>query len=532
MAEESNNTSEILNSIDMTLKDSFKTIKVLADSQKEEIKLKKEQLEQQKVQERLSDVESATPTAQSKINIKEIFSGGIFGDSGSIFGKFAKLGLLAAGVPFMYTFAKGLLFGNNGESGLFKTIGDWLGSEDTRNKLKDSIFSGLSSEIGMTALGTLIFGKRFLIAQLAIKALSGFLEEKINNLTGDEIDIPDGPITTALSLVAGALALKAGKRVAGKVIKRGAQGVATAVGLKTGARAGGGIEAAKRIQVTQGKVTKTDIGNIRYNKEAGRYQFAEPNKTGFVKKEAAEAALKRAGVKPSTVRAGARVVETASKSTIKNAIAKRLASGAGKAVPVLGIGLGAALAIESAWKGDWRTAGLEAGGMFLPSLSGAPLDVYSLARTVFRDLYGVPFEEENKQHQKMMNDILENIKNETLNRASEIKAKQRTRVSQPSMEAAKIRSTPILAYDPDPLLAREGREQRARFADSSSSFMNKTSQLETRSKEISNSASPVFVRGGDTALGGTQITNSGNSVTNITNVIDPSKSLTNAAIAR
>lgn len=61
-----------------------------------------------------------------------------------------------------------------------------------------------------------------------------------------------------------------------------------------------------------------------------------------------------------------------------------------KAVPLLGIGAGAAFGLMAYLNGDKVGAALETGGMFLPSLTGTPLDLALVGREVYNATYGDP----------------------------------------------------------------------------------------------------------------------------------------------
>lgn len=75
-------------------------------------------------------------------------------------------------------------------------------------------------------------------------------------------------------------------------------------------------------------------------------------------------------------------------SAILKALGKK-ATGLGlKQVPLLGAAAGGVFALGRLLQGDFAGAAAEAGGIFLPSVAGAPLDIGLMARDVYNAVYG------------------------------------------------------------------------------------------------------------------------------------------------
>lgn len=97
------------------------------------------------------------------------------------------------------------------------------------------------------------------------------------------------------------------------------------------------------------------------------------------------------------------------KEKVAKLIAKKMVGVAVKAVPVLGAAVGAWFAAVSLVKGDITSAGLEGGSIFLPSLSGVPVDIMAVATSTFFDTYGMSYNPADAEHREMMKDILEQV---------------------------------------------------------------------------------------------------------------------------
>ena len=75
------------------------------------------------------------------------------------------------------------------------------------------------------------------------------------------------------------------------------------------------------------------------------------------------------------------------KGKIAKAITKRLSTVAAKAVPLLGALVSGGFAVEKLFARDFRGAMMEAGSIFLPSVSGTALDIATAARDVYMDVH-------------------------------------------------------------------------------------------------------------------------------------------------
>jgi len=99
-----------------------------------------------------------------------------------------------------------------------------------------------------------------------------------------------------------------------------------------------------------------------------------------------------------------KLVTKLTEAALKKSIAKRTAMLAVKALPIAGIVAGTIFTGMRLLKGDFLGASMEAGGIFLPSLAGLPVDAAIMARDVYKDNYGVfPEKETNKalRYQRM-----------------------------------------------------------------------------------------------------------------------------------
>jgi hypothetical protein len=85
------------------------------------------------------------------------------------------------------------------------------------------------------------------------------------------------------------------------------------------------------------------------------------------------------------------------KGKLAGIIAKKAAKVAIKAVPIVGAVAGIFFAAQRAFTGDWLGATAEAGGVFLPSVAGLPLDASLMARDVYMEVYGTNPEEDLKE---------------------------------------------------------------------------------------------------------------------------------------
>ena len=107
------------------------------------------------------------------------------------------------------------------------------------------------------------------------------------------------------------------------------------------------------------------------------------------------------------------------KTVAKKILATKGAKMIAKAVPGVGIAAGGLFALSSLFRGDFVGAGLEAGGMFLPSLAGAPLDAAIMARETYNEMYGTdkdkfPFEKDRINDPDLANARMSELKDMAL----------------------------------------------------------------------------------------------------------------------
>ena len=107
-----------------------------------------------------------------------------------------------------------------------------------------------------------------------------------------------------------------------------------------------------------------------------------------------------------------KLVTTISKAVLKKSIGKQLALLTAKAIPAIGLLVGGGLALGAAFRGDYLGASMEAGGMFLPSLAGLPVDAAIMARNIYKENYGIFPEKEtdNALRLKRMKQIVASVK--------------------------------------------------------------------------------------------------------------------------
>lgn len=76
------------------------------------------------------------------------------------------------------------------------------------------------------------------------------------------------------------------------------------------------------------------------------------------------------------------------KTIAKKILASKGAKLLAKAIPGIGMAAGGLFALNSLFKGDFVGAAAEAGGIFLPSVAGAPLDAGIMARETYNQMFG------------------------------------------------------------------------------------------------------------------------------------------------
>ena len=153
------------------------------------------------------------------------------------------------------------------------------------------------------------------------------------------------------------------------------------------------VAAEKTVTKTAAKNAKTDA----VMKSAG-VVFKSGAKTA-----AQEAEMKTAGVvfKDASKVTTEKAIEASAKKIVPRAIAKA----AGKSIPFLGIGLGAAFAYNKLKEGDYTGAGLEFVGGAGSLLTSIPASIASASRDVYKSVYGIQPEDDPKRGERLQNVI-------------------------------------------------------------------------------------------------------------------------------
>jgi hypothetical protein len=167
-----------------------------------------------------------------------------------------------------------------------------------------------------------------------------------------------------------------------------------------------------------------------YNADQAKLaQAAVPDKAPVVdttvtpKAQQVGRSLGRGGPKPGDL---GKEIAKRSAGKVAKSVAKKVGAAMLKAIPVVGAAVGAWFAITSLARGDTTTAALEGTSIFLPSLSGAPVDLLAIATGVFFDVYGETYDPSNPEHREMMKAIGEMIEQEMEKYKNERDADRRT----------------------------------------------------------------------------------------------------------
>lgn len=569
-----NNTQvkKILESIDSKLSSSIGFMKETLDLKKIEIKESKERQERIAAQEKLADIPTVERSSESsrkgidfsKIKESKLFAGGIFGR-----GSILKAGLFALASPFILSFAKGLLFGEDGESGLLGAIGEYFTTGEGVSKTLSFLKEALNDEFTGTAIGTLIFGPKFLIAKLALEAIGPILEDKIRNWTGLKVEIPTGPIATVVSMIASSIIFAASKRAlfavggmalaglwkgGGRLMTKAAIAAAAAVGAKGIAKKMADAAAEKAAKEAAAKATKqaakgvgSKAGVKILEQGPGRISYMDAETGKFIKKDVAIERLKAQGfdatgkpLRKPLLKAGPKAIAEATSSALKRLPAKSL--------PIVGSLIGAGFALERLIKGDTTSAALNAGAAaadLFPGVGTAAsiaADVASVPTEVFHTVYGERYKPENKEHQAALLEIANEIQRQMSNGSyDEVHALEQ--------QAQDIKYEMPTAADQYDAFFRQSRESRSAFQSMNAALTQpknsgapaanlqapplaqKSEALSQGSPVMAAPGAPMIMKGGDdnsVKKGGDNIT-----VTNITNIVDPTQALNfNAAQAR
>lgn len=91
-------------------------------------------------------------------------------------------------------------------------------------------------------------------------------------------------------------------------------------------------------------------------------------------------------------------VASIDKTAMKKILTSKAAKAAAKAIPAIGALAGGVFALGRLFEGDFVGAAAETGGIFLPSLAGAPLDIGLMSRDAYNDYFGT--DKEPRPHDK------------------------------------------------------------------------------------------------------------------------------------
>ena len=184
---------------------------------------------------------------------------------------------------------------------------------------------------------------------------------------------------------AGVLAAKAGAKIAssktGQAIGKAGVRVATSAVESTReavAKATGRGATAAAATIDSGP--KSNVTPITKDIDMNGKPVAQPAAAGA-------AGGPKTITPPVDLAAAANDAPGSNKGKIAKAITKRISSVAAKAVPLLGALVSGGFAIEKLFARDFRGAMMEAGSIFLPSVSGTALDIATAARDVYMDVH-------------------------------------------------------------------------------------------------------------------------------------------------
>ena len=219
--------------------------------------------------------------------------------------------------------------------------------EEIRDGVSD-VSGGLGSNGGLVTgliggLGTLLTAKLLKPIANFAKSTASLVSKAVAKVTGREV-------------------AEAGIKVAAR---EGAEQVAE-TGIKVAAR-----EGAEQVAESGSKVAATAVAGTA---------------------EATTRSATKQATETLTVETGEQAVKSAAKAGLKSKIlgilGKKVSAFGLKQVPLVGAAAGGVFALGRLLKGDFAGAAAEAGGIFLPSVAGAPLDLGLMARDVYNEVYG------------------------------------------------------------------------------------------------------------------------------------------------
>jgi len=309
------------------------------------------------------------------------------------------------------------IFGDKGDGGglggllkaifggaLVGLVGAILANPDLLVKIYDGIvnlvdmFGKVADWIGTLDSSTIIIGSALLAAtallgpirtlRVALRAAT-FAASAVRGATRLIRGTPD-PASKGTSGQAPVDKIKAnverGRNIPEEELKKG--------GLKRGAD--GGLTDAKTGQALKPEEVEKRLNDIETKATRPKPNATPAPKPDIPKPNATQAPTPPKGLPKAA--ANDNITDAAKKILPKNKllgiIAKKASKVAIKAVPLVGALAGVFFAAERAFAGDWVGATAEAGGVFLPSVAGLPLDASLMARDVYMEAYGTKPEED------------------------------------------------------------------------------------------------------------------------------------------
>lgn len=578
----------VLGSIDSSMQKSLTLMKDSLAIDQRRAALAKESAERARTAEKLDSLDSqaaydAGETTSSRPSalrsgLSMATAGGIFGN-----GNLLKIGLAAAAAPFALSFMKGFLFGENG---IFKQATDYLSTTGLTG-ITDKLGSFLSNELTGTILGTLVFGKKFILFTLAQNAVTKYIEDKFG------VDIPDwlqGPAGAAMSIIAASIIGAGAKRalfavggaaLAGtlnlgkKGMVKAAITAASVIGAKQLAEKIAAKEAASAAAAAAkiGSKMDADMKGMDYKPKLPKgpdvptkplsppkYDYDPKTdvytskKTGKELKGTARLAAERsrlaraaeAGAKPTIDTASATAAKTAAKVADKSAIEAAAKSSVKKAMlkslPFVGALIGAGFAAERAIAGDYTTAKINAAGAaldFVPVVgTGLSIasDIASIPPEVFFETYRNAFGDKetydpnNPAHVEHMKQVMLMIQEQLAYQSPQYKTEAERRAAAYYIKQGRSESS--LFYKN----IAQARVSSARIPGSEvniasgygTNALDSIAAQRLQQLQMSGGNGTVNVNGGATMNRGGDTINNNSSTTIVNNTYDPAKSLNTA----
>lgn len=560
---------DVLGSIDMSMQKSLTLMKDSLAIDQKRASLAKESAERAKTSAKLDALDAdsgysagasaASGSSPLRSGLANATSGGIFGG-----GNMLKLGLAAAAAPFALKFLEGFLFGDDG---VFAKASDYLSTEGlsgVTSKLGDF----LSNELTGTILGTLVFGKKFILFTLAQKAVTNYIEDKFG------VDIPDwleGPAGAAMSIIAASIVGGAAKRalfaVGGAALagtlklgkKGGYKAIITAASLigakelaaKMAAREAAEAAADTAAKAVGGKID-ADVEGIKraprkfsYDPRTKQYKSGSGKVLSGAARNLAERtrladeALDRKMGGDSKAKYN-KPLKDAAKEGIGKRVKGKLLGTTLKALPVIGVGAGLYFAATNAARGDTTSAALNLSAAALDATGvgmGASIasDLASVPTEIFFDINKVPFNPAIPEHQAEMEKIIKEVENE-LSRLSKTQTTvAQTNVSKADLENQALEyslmSKPVKSFFDAPASSIDTMYPEFGGQAAKAQFNLQQKAKASRAMILEQNAAGGF--GGNVNVsGGTTVNKGGDTINNTTisntTVIDPAKSLNSA----